>query len=197
MKLSVKLFSIACGIVLLNACENTTSTQTTTATPPTTSTVNEMPKDTAVLVATGATVAASPEQDFINYAVPANTKEIMWLKAGMTKGNKDTKQHATMMLKDHTKLDATVKGWMSKHSDMIVPTLDTANVVNINDKTGKDWDKAFADKMVDDHKDLLGKLKDAKEKVKDADLNKIISNTIPVVQSHLDMSKMMAEKMKK
>ena len=78
-----------------------------------------------------------------------------------------------------------------------MPALDTANTVTINDKTGKDWDKAWADKMVDDHTALLDKLKKAKADVKDSALSKLITNTIPVVESHLAMSKKIQDKLKK
>jgi putative membrane protein len=125
-------------------------------------------------------------------------KEMAWLKAGMAKGtSKEVKQHATMMLKDHEKIGATVKDYLSKHSNITMPSVDTANVVDINDKSGADWDKAWVDKMVDDHSALLDKLNSSKTEVKDADLNKIIMNTIPTVQSHLSMVKMMQDKMKK
>src|SRR6185436_16156681 len=120
------------------------------------------------------TESASPEQDFLNFAVPANAKEIIWLKAGQAKGSSGIKEHSKMMLADHKKLETTVKNYMSGKTNLTMPVLDTANTVNINDKTGTDWDKAWADKMVDDHNALLEKLKKAQTDVKDADLNKII-----------------------
>ncbi len=139
------------------------------------------------------TSATSPEQDFINYAVPKNTKEIMWLKAGSMKGNKEIKDHSVMMLKDHNKLAMEIKTWMSSHSNIMMPSFDTANEVNINDKMGNEWNKAWVEKSIADHNEILDHLKSAKTAVTDADLNKIISNTIPVVESHLSMSKMMME----
>lgn len=138
--------------------------------------------------------ASSAEQDFINFAIPANTKEILWLKAGLSKGAGDIKEHSSMMLKDHNKLGETVKGWLSKHPDIKVPTVDTANTVDINDKTGNDWNKAWVDKMVKDHNSLLEQLKISQSAVKDSSLSKIITSTIPVVESHVSMAKMMEQK---
>ena len=134
------------------------------------------------------------EQEFINFAVPANTKEILWLKAGLSKGASDIKQHSSMMLKDHNKLDETVKGWLAKHPDIKIPTVDTANTVDINNKTGNDWNKAWVDKMVKDHNGLLEQLKKSQSAVKDSSLSKIITSTIPVVESHISMAKMMEQK---
>ena len=151
--------------------------------------------DTAQTAATPA--APSGEQNFVNYAVPGNTKEIIWLKAGVDKGNKDIKSHAKMMLKDHQHLDTKVKDYLStKGTGLSVPSVDTANVVTINDKKGKDWDKAWVDKMVEDHSDLLDKLQNSQKDVKDTSLLSLINNTIPVVQSHLAMAKAMQSKTK-
>ncbi len=136
--------------------------------------------------------ATSPEQEFINYAVPKNTKEIIWITAGTMKGDKEIKKHSVMMLKDHNKLAMEIKTWMGNHTNIMMPALDTANEVNINNKMGNEWNKAWVEKMIADHVEILEKLKSAKTSVADADLNKIISNTIPVVESHLSMSKMMA-----
>ena len=139
----------------------------------------------------------SPEQDFINIAVPGNTKEIIWLKAGIAKSaSKDLKSHARMMLADHEKLDVTVKGYLDKHTNITAPAVDTTNTVNINDKTGKDWDKAWASKMVDDHQDLLDKLKSAQKNITDTALLTIVNNTIPVVASHLEMVKTLEKQLK-
>lgn len=137
----------------------------------------------------------SPEQEFLNYAIPKNTKEIMWIKAGATHGAmKETKDHATMMLKDHNKLAAEIKDYMTQNPSYMMPALDTANEVTILDKKGADFDKAWADKMVSDHEEILSKLNSAKTSVTDANLSKIITNTIPVVESHLSMAKLMQKK---
>ena len=139
----------------------------------------------------------SPEQSFVNYAVPGNTLEIVWLRAGMTMTtNKEIKSHAKMMLKDHEQLDTKVKNYISKNGGSLnVPPVDTANTVTINDKTGKDWDKAWVDKMVEDHSGLLDRLKSSQKEVKDSALLTLINNTIPVVESHLAMAKSMQGKM--
>ena len=142
-------------------------------------------------------MAGSPEQDFINFAVPANTKELIWLQAGIDKSSSgELKKHAKMMKTDHEKLDATVKNYLSGHTAISAPSVDTTNTVNINNKTGNDWNKAWADKMVDDHEALLNKLKTAQKDIKDTALMAIVTNTIPVVESHLAMAKSLKDKLK-
>jgi len=141
--------------------------------------------------------ATAGEQNFINYAVPGNTQEIIWIQAGIKNGqSKALKDHAKMMLKDHQKLDETVRGYLSSHNSISVPAVDTSNVVNLTQKKGKDWDKAWTDKMVDAHSDLLSKLKQSQTDVKDTALLSIINNTVPVVESHLAMMKTLQGQLK-
>ena len=201
MKLSIKTFAIVCSAVIMYACNSGDKSTTATSSD---SVGSDQPAamDTSHITDTSHTMASSaassPEQDFLNYAIPANAKEIIWLKAGIAHGDlKDIKAHASMMLKDHTKLGATVKDFLSKKPAYTMPSLtDTVNTVNITDKTGADWEKAWSDKMVDDHKDLLDKLKKAQDDVKDPDLKKIITSTIPVIESHLAMAKTIKDKIK-
>jgi putative membrane protein len=188
MKSKVVLFGLGSGLLLaLGACNSSNNTEASS-------------DSTAGKMSSSDTVKASApvaDQDFVNYAVPGNTKEIIWLKAGIAQSsNHELKSHAHSMLKDHEKLDSTVKGYLSMHSDLIVPSVDTSNVVNIQGKKGKEWDKAWVDQMVQDHSDLLDKLKKSQGDIKDTALLSIVNNTIPVVQSHLDMVKNIQKKMK-
>jgi putative membrane protein len=178
-------------MILLGACGNnnsgTSSTDSSTTKNDSTATAQNVQPQTT----------KSPEQEFVNYAVPANTTEMIWLREGVEKsGNKDIKNHAKMMLKDHQQLDEKVKAYLTtKGTNLTVPAVDTTNAVNINDKKGKDWDKAWVDKMVDDHSNLLDKLKSSQKDVKDSSLLALINNTIPTVESHLAMTKTMKSKM--
>lgn len=101
------------------------------------------------------------------------------------------------MLKDHNKLATKIKGLMSSPTSIMIPALDTANEVNINEKMRNDWNIAWVEKSIAYHIEILDHLKSAKTAVTNADLNKIITNTIPVVESHLNMSKMMRDAVKK
>ncbi len=187
MKL-IKSLSVLGGFAMMVACGNNNSGGSAADSSATTN------ADT-----TNKTVQSNTnaEQDFINYAVPANTKEIIWLKAGIKEGhNKALKDDAKMMLKDHKKLDSTVTGYLGTHTNLSAPSVDTSNVVNINDKKGVDWDKAWVAKMVEDHSGLLEKLQKSAGDVKDTVLLSIINGTIPVVQAHLAMAKSLQTKIK-
>ncbi len=143
-----------------------------------------------------ATDVANANQDAINYAVPENTKEVMWLKAANERGiHKDVRASALIMLGDHNKFGQQLKKIIEK-GNYTIPAFDTTNVVNINDKIGIDWDKAWAGRMVADHMEFLKLLQKAVNDVSDPDLQKLISSTIPVVQSHLTMVEQISKKLK-
>src|SRR5258706_7327240 len=91
--------------------------------------------------------ALGPEQSFINYLVSKNTKEIIWLKAALTHGSfRELKQHSITMLKENNQIVEDIKGYIANHPTISKPTVDTSNTT-ISDKTGADWDNAWADKM--------------------------------------------------
>lgn len=142
------------------------------------------------------TAVGNANQDAINYAVPENTKEVMWLKAANERGiHKDVRASALIMLGDHNKFGKELKRIIDK-GNYTIPAFDTTNVVNINDKIGIDWDKAWAGRMVADHMESLKLLQKAVNDVSDPDLQKLISSTIPVVQSHLTMVEQISKKLK-
>jgi putative membrane protein len=183
MKL-IQIIGVSAAFAMV-ACGSNNSASTTDTTAAATDTTAKMAPSTAA------------EQDFINYAVPANTKEIIWIKAGIKEGhNRELRSDAKMMLKDHEQLGSTVSAYLDAHKSFAVPTVDTANVVNINDKKGADWDKAWVDKMIDDHSGLLDKLKKSQTDVKDTAMLAIITGAIPVVQSHLTMVNDLKAKLK-
>ncbi len=93
------------------------------------------------------------------------------------------------MLKDHETLGAKVKDLIAKKNMTTPPMPDVTNEVTINDKSGKEFDMAWTDKMVTDHQNLIDKLNKAEGEANDADLKGLIANAKPVVQKHLDMVK--------
>jgi putative membrane protein len=194
--INLSLAIIAAGFTIVS-CNNATK-DTTVSTTDTTNSTTMMADTSSKMTTTPSTttVIVTPEQEFINYAVPGNVNEIDWLNAGVKYGSKDVKDHAGMMLKDHEALGKKVKAYLDAHTTLTAPSVDTTNAITINDKTGKDWDKSWADKMVDDHAGLLDKLKASSTTVKDKALLDIINPAIKTVQGHLDMAKTLQGKMK-
>lgn len=180
-----------------SSTDETTTTDSVNSTMDTSSNMSSKMSDTTAMATPSVTDSNKVNQDFINYAVPKNAAEIDWLMAAKASGtSRELKAHADMMLRDHKKLEATVKGYLGKHTNITAPAVDTTGTVNLTEAKGDAWDKAFTEKLIADHEELMGKLKDAEGNLTDADLKKIAVNTIPVVHSHLSMAKSMQAKMK-
>ena len=135
MKLITSI-SLAAGIALLSACggsDTAASASDSTAIANNTDTSSKLSQ-----------TSHKGEQDFINYAIPANTLEILWLQAGIRDGKRrELKDHAKMMLKDHRQLDSIVSVFLSSHQQLTVPAVDTAHAVDITAKKGPAWDSAW------------------------------------------------------
>lgn len=186
-------YLLIAGALTLTACNGDKDTSTTSTTD--SSAANNSDSSTKMAADSSATTS-NAEQDVINYAVPKNATEIAWLMAGIAKGtNKELKEHARMMLADHKKLDGEVSALIAKKG-WTKPTIDTANAVSLTETSGKEWDMAWTDKMIAEHSEIVDRFTKAKGDVKDADLSALLTKTIPVVQSHLDMAKAMKDKIK-
>ena len=144
-----------------------------------------------------ADMAGNPEQDFIKDAVEMNTRELAWLDAGMKMGmDNEVKGHAKMMMADHEQMGTEVKDYAGKKG-LEVPNVDTAGEVDINEKKGKEWDRKWAEKMVDDHQKVIKRFENAKKDVKDEELRTMITSTLPKLRSHLEMSEKLRDKLSK
>ena len=197
------------AVSLATSCNNSGSSSTTTtdSTSSVSAKVDTAMKDIKqgaenVAAEVKNAVDGNPDSNFVVKATVANLEELKIIQEGLDKGtDKDLKAHAKMMLPDHKKLGVKVKGYSAKKS-YTLPDNDNGKgddaVASLNKNTkGKDWDKAWADKMVDGHKDAISLFEKYEDKVKDPDLKAMITNTLPTLHSHLDMMKQLQDKLGK
>lgn len=178
------------------ACSTTSIMLFTSCNESSTSTAKNTDSNTIEKKQDGNQKMNNPDQAAIDYLVPKNAMELAWLNAGIARGTMpDIKEHSVMMHKDHTKLAADVSAYMQKHAELTMPVIDTSNAVNINDKSGKDWDVAWTDKLIADHEEILRKLDEAISNVRDEELKNMAAKTKVTVQHHLDMGKMIKAKL--
>lgn len=88
------------------------------------------------------------------------------------------------MLTDHEKMGREMKDFATG-KNYKMPDIDTTNSVDINNMQGRDWDKAWADKMVDEHQKLVDKFERNFDMVQDQNLKNIITKNLPTIRSHL------------
>ena len=205
--MNIKLYWLAILPLSLMAvaCNNSTTTTTTT----TDSTVGgnlkeagENVKDAANAAATNIkqstdsaisnikrTIAGNPDSVFVVNALNTNRNEIILLEAGIKMGTtKELKEHARMMLVDHNKLKNKLQDYATaKHYPALTKDWAGKDLSNMSTKTGSAWDKAWASKMTDGHKDDVNVFEDARNNVKDSEIKSLIDNTLPTLHAHLDM----------
>ena len=132
---------------------------------------------------------ANPDQDFLNKAAQGNRAEIQLgqLVAGKTK-NPSVKQFAQMMVKDHT--DALSKlQLVAQTKRLTLPDEMPDDAKDLESKltkdAGKQLDKDYMDGMVQDHQKDVQEFQDATETLKDPDIKKWVTDTLPTLQKHL------------
>ncbi|XZF15033.1 DUF4142 domain-containing protein [Chitinophagaceae bacterium MMS25-I14] len=138
------------------------------------------------------------DANFVKDVLDANTKELHLLSLGETKGtSKELRNDAKKMMPDHEKMGADMKAYADKKG--IDARVDSSNMKSSmdDDKAGADWDKNWADRMVEDHQKTVKKFEDAQNDVSDPELKDMITKTLPTLRMHLDMALTLQGKMKK
>ncbi len=133
------------------------------------------------------------DQDFVNRATMNNIAEIAAHQAAV--GGKATtaevKKHAQMMLTDHKKMGEDMQA-LARKKNMNLPTDAPADKKQMleamnRDKKGKDWDMAYIDQQIADHKETISLFEQGEGSVQDAELKSLITATLPKLRSHLQM----------
>ncbi len=136
------------------------------------------------------TTVSKADQNFAVNAADAGMTEIQAGPLAEQKGmDKEVKMYAKMMVKDHTAaadklktiaatknitLPASVSADMQKHLD------------DLSAKSGNDFDKAYMDMMVDDHKKVISAFEDESKNGSDADIRAFADSTLHTLHHHLD-----------
>jgi len=104
------------------------------------------------------------------------------------------------MLTDHQKMDADMKALASKKG-LTLASQPRQDKVQMQDqmnasKQGKEWDAAYIDAQIQDHKEAIAMFEGGEKTVQDADLKALITATLPKLRSHLKMVEDAKNKMK-
>lgn len=108
------------------------------------------------------------------------------------------KDFGAMMVADHTKANDALKS-ICTSKNMSMPGMSDGDEKKHMDammaKKGKDFDKAYVDMMVDDHKMDVAEFEDASKNLADAELKNFAATTLPVLQKHYAAIKAIKAKM--
>ena len=102
------------------------------------------------------------------------------------------KEFAQTMINDHGKAGEELKAAAAQKNISLPATLSDKSQKKLNnlmEKSGKDFEDAYTDLMVKDHKDAVDKFKKQAEKGEDADLKSWAAGKVATLEHHLEMAK--------
>jgi putative membrane protein len=140
-----------------------------------------------------ASVAASTDAEFVRKASASGLAEVTLGQLGASKGNSaDTKSFGEQMVKDHTAANDELKSIASGKNLTVSPApmpADQKAATAMGKKSGDEFDKAFAQKMVADHQKAVALFTKESNSGKDPELKAFATKTLPTLKEHLEMAK--------
>lgn len=137
------------------------------------------------------------DQDFAVNTANAGMTEIQAGQMAEQKGvAKDVKAYGAMMVQDHTAAADKLKAIAAQKNITLPAAVSSDMQKNLDDlqgKSGKDFDKAYIDMMISDHKKVISAFEDESKNGSDADIRAFADSTLHTLHHHLDE----AEKCKK
>ena len=172
------------GVIFMSSCnsgENTNETDTL--------------KDTATTTTadTSVTTMVEPEHDsvFARKAAEGGLMEVQLGQLALKNASSSAvKKHAQMMVTDHGKANAELKKLAASKNITLPTALGEDKQEKVNDlkaKKGAEFDKAYSDLMVEDHKEDVELFRKQAENGRDAEIKSWAAGKLPTLQSHLQM----------
>lgn len=163
---------------------------------------NEVKQDSAEHTVSDAQAGVVSEADS-KFAVSAASGGMMEVQLGelakQKAASQQVKDFGAMMVRDHTKANDELKALAIQKNITLPPAPGEDHmdhIKNLTEKSGKDFDKAYIDMMVDDHEKDVKKFEECSKDGKDADLKAFAAKTLPTLQQHLDAVKKLKASMK-
>jgi putative membrane protein len=138
--------------------------------------------------------------EFLKKAAEGGMAEVQTGTVAREKGtDASVKSFASMMVNDHTGANAEVKNLASKKNvtlpaDLPADKKEKSN--ELNQKSGKAFDKAYMDMMVKDHKATIDLFEKAQKDAQDQEVKSFITATLPKLKTHLDSAQAISKRLK-
>ena len=132
------------------------------------------------------------DAQFLVNAAEINLKQIQLGRLAQQKGSTtQVKELGKMMEDSHTKSQRDLTA-LAKSKRITIPTSATNDTrdayEDLNKKSGNDFDKAYADKMVSQHEDAIETFENATTDNYDADIKNWAIASLPELRTHLNHS---------
>lgn len=191
-KISLLLVTIAAA-GLLQACHSNKDSKASA------DSANTAKADTAKKDST----ASAVDKDDAKFAVAAANGGMAEVELGtlaqQKAANQKVKDFGGMMVSDHSKANDEMKALAKSKGITLPDSIDSKEQKVKNDlsaKTGADFDKAYVNNMIDDHKEDIKEFEDAAKNLKDPDLKAFAVKTLPTLKMHLDAIQKIHDSMK-
>lgn len=111
----------------------------------------------------------------------------------------DVKDLAQTMISAHQKMNAELERLAAQKQITIPHDLNDKQISNINSicsKKGRDFDVAYTDQLISDHKDAVSLFEKASENATDKDIRDYFTNGTPMIREHLDKASEIKDRLK-
>jgi putative membrane protein len=137
---------------------------------------------------------------FIHDAAQGGLLEVKLGELAKEKGSiQSVKEFGDRMIKDHSKANDELKQLATQKGAAIPDQLgrhEEREWEHMQKLTGKDFDKAYADHMLKDHKKDIKEFQDAAKDAQDADVKAFAQKTLPTLQQHEQLAEQMESSVK-
>ncbi|GAC1311958.1 MAG: hypothetical protein NVSMB24_32550 [Mucilaginibacter sp.] len=145
----------------------------------------------------------TPEKEDLDFATEAASggmTEVELGKLAQQKGhNKRIRSFGAMMVMDHSKANNKL-ATLAAAKKITLPTrlneADQKVIDKLSKLSGKDFDTAYVNEMIDDHKNDIKAFEAATTHCKDPDIKAFAIKTLPVLKAHLDAINAVHDSMK-
>ena len=140
----------------------------------------------------GALAVSESTASFMTTVADVGMTEVKLGQLAQDKGmNPRIKSFAQMMINDHSKGNDELKALAAKKNVTLPAAIGEDHQKKYDDlskKSGKDFDKAYINAMVDGHQSAINNFKNNTDN-SDADVKEWVNKTLPALQMHLDSAK--------
>jgi putative membrane protein len=136
------------------------------------------------------------EEQFLQKAATSGKAEVELAKLAEQKAtNPRVKEFAGKIANDHSGANEELKQ-LAERKDLTVPEMVPTEEQEFRDKlakmSGRQFDQAYMQHMVEDHKKDISEFQKASQEAQDNDVKAFIEKTLPALQQHLQQAQSLA-----
>ena len=195
MKKITYLFIVAAAAITFQSCNQGAKDAKDSA-----DSLNKTKDTTTNAAATGGIAVNSDDAKFATTAAVGGMAEVALGKLAASKtSNAAIKDFANMMITDHGQANTDLASIASAKNITLPTEPDSAHLKKADDLSklsGKKFDKAYVDAMIDGHKKTLDLMNNEAKNGSDSSLKAFAAKVAPTVQKHLDAINKIHDSMK-